>query len=167
MTTQKEIEAHWTKEAHDTLTGKRVEAVRYLSAEECQALGWHEAPLVIEFEDGTWLFPSRDDEGNGAGTLFGQTPDRKELTFPVIRPVPRRPAPVFPPRAKYSGPLTSTHKNMLRRIRRGDPLYPGCGKTLGQLRDLGYVEDLQKVPKKGLPQGRHFLWSVRLTQKAA
>ena len=111
------------------------------------------------------LFPLSDDEGNRAGALFGQTSDKKDLTFPVIQLGLDRPGPVIPEREKYTGSVTSTHKNMLRRIRRGEPLYPSCGRTLGELEDLGYVEDLKQVPKSNLSQGRHFLWSVRLTQK--
>jgi hypothetical protein len=30
------------------------------------------------------LFPSKDDEGNDGGALFGQNKDREDLTFPVI-----------------------------------------------------------------------------------
>jgi hypothetical protein len=83
--TRKEIEAHWTKEADGALTGKRVKAVRYLSPEEAKGLGWHSRPLVMEFDDGTLLFPSRDDEGNDGGALFGQKPGGGDLTFPVLR----------------------------------------------------------------------------------
>ena len=62
------------------LIGKRILNVRYLSQEEREALGWHQSCVVLELEDDVLLFPSRDDEGNGAGALFGQTPD-EELTF--------------------------------------------------------------------------------------
>ena len=82
---RKDVEAHWTKEADTALTGKKVKAVRYLSKAEADQLGWHSRPLVIEFEDGTLLFPSRDDEGNDGGALLGQKPGGGDLTFPVLR----------------------------------------------------------------------------------
>jgi len=46
--------------------------------------GWDDfgsATSVIELEDGTLIYPSRDDEGNGPGTLFGK--DSKGKTFYV------------------------------------------------------------------------------------
>lgn len=79
-----EIEKHWTEVARKSLEGRTVKSVRYLSAKEAQTLGWHQRPLVVEFDDGTLLFPSRDDEGNGAGALFGQGPKDEELVFPVL-----------------------------------------------------------------------------------
>lgn len=76
--------ARWTEFAAEHLQGKTVFAVRYLTPDEAEALGWSSRPLMIEFDDGTLIFASRDDEGNGAGSLLGQTPDGTELTFPVL-----------------------------------------------------------------------------------
>ena len=81
---RQEIEQHWTKEAEKSLKGRKVKSLRYLSAKEAAGLGWHQRPLVIEFDDGTLVFASRDDEGNGAGALFGQGPNNEELVFPVL-----------------------------------------------------------------------------------
>lgn len=67
------------------LVGKRVVETRYLKDVEMRALGWEESVPVIIFDDGTMLFPSRDDEGNGGGALFGQGSKNEELLFPVIR----------------------------------------------------------------------------------
>jgi hypothetical protein len=75
----------WTDKASALLVGKTIKSVRYLTREEYLNLGWHSSPVVLELEDGTLLFPSSDDEGNGAGALFGQGADGSELTFPVIR----------------------------------------------------------------------------------
>lgn len=42
---------------------------------EARAEGWedhnYEAVTVIEFQDGALAYPSRDEEGNGPGALFG------------------------------------------------------------------------------------------------
>jgi len=56
------------------LVGKTVKEVRLLSEKES---GFDEPVTGIIFEDGSVIFPSRDDEGNGKGTLFG-TIDGKE-----------------------------------------------------------------------------------------
>jgi hypothetical protein len=57
------------------LVGRVVKAVRPMTEAELGAEGWEArrggAPAVIEFEDGTIVYPSRDDEGNGPGALFG------------------------------------------------------------------------------------------------
>ena len=82
-TPQKRLE-YWTRYAADNLVGRRVHLVRYLSEEEKEAMGWYHSALVIEFDDGSLIFPSADDEGNDAGALFGQTRNGEELTFPVL-----------------------------------------------------------------------------------
>jgi hypothetical protein len=75
----------WEREARSHLKGKTVKDVRYLTDEEKESLGWfHHVPVII-FDDGTLIFPSRDDEGNDGGALFGQAPDGNDFTLPVIR----------------------------------------------------------------------------------
>lgn len=81
---KKQIEETWTKEATTRLKGKTITLVRYLSEEEQEGLGWYSRPVVIQFDDGTLLFPSRDDEGNDGGALFGQSPNGEDFTLPVI-----------------------------------------------------------------------------------
>jgi hypothetical protein len=80
-----DTEQRWTKYGNDNLKGKVVESVRYLSKAEQEAMDWYNRPIVIQFTDGTIIFPSQDDEGNDGGALFGQSPKGKELTFPVLR----------------------------------------------------------------------------------
>jgi hypothetical protein len=69
------------------LVGRKITNIRYLTKEESNELDWHgERAIVFTLDDGTILFPSRDDEGNGAGALFicpepkGKCPE----TAPVI-----------------------------------------------------------------------------------
>jgi hypothetical protein len=52
------------------LVGQKITAIRYLSDEEKNAMGWYHKAPVIELEDGILLFPSADAEGNDAGVLF-------------------------------------------------------------------------------------------------
>jgi hypothetical protein len=72
----------WSKMANDLLAGKVVKEARYLTPKEAEDLGWENRPVAIFFTDGTYVFPSQDDEGNGAGALF--TSDEKVPTLPVL-----------------------------------------------------------------------------------
>lgn len=78
-------EKYWVDYAKKNLEGKKIVSVRYLTDEETKNMGWDEKALVIQFDDGSIIFPSADDEGNGAGALFGQDKDGKSITFPVLR----------------------------------------------------------------------------------
>ena len=49
--------------------GKKIVNVQYMSDEEREAYGWAHRPMVIFFDDGSYLFPMSDDEGNEAGAL--------------------------------------------------------------------------------------------------
>ena len=81
---KEEIEQYWEKYGSDNLKGKTVASVRYFSQEEMEMMGWYKRPIVIQFTDGTIIFPSMDDEGNDGGALFGQTKNGDDLTFPVL-----------------------------------------------------------------------------------
>jgi hypothetical protein len=73
---------YWNKKA-EALKGKKIAVARYMTKEEADHFGWNQVPLVIQFTDGSTLFASRDDEGNGAGALFGDD-NGKNMDFPVI-----------------------------------------------------------------------------------
>ena len=83
QTEDKKIETYWTGIAQAQLLGKKIVEVRYLSQEEADDLGWDERCVVIHLDDGNLILPSRDDEGNGAGSLF--TNNEKNPTLPVLR----------------------------------------------------------------------------------
>jgi hypothetical protein len=78
------IEKRWTSYGQQHLVGRTIKSVRYMTFEEVEALGWSQRALVMELDNGTLIFPSADDEGNGAGALFGSDTGGEELTFPVI-----------------------------------------------------------------------------------
>ena len=63
-----EVEKRWTKTAK-ILEGKTISEVRYLTEEERDDLGWFSRPIVIFLDDGSYIFPQSDDEGNDAGAL--------------------------------------------------------------------------------------------------
>ena len=85
MTTRK----NWNKIVKKFLVGKIIQNARYLSEEEMndcfgeEDYGGMRIPLVIEFTDGSWIFPMSDDEGNDGGALA--TSSEEQPTIPVIR----------------------------------------------------------------------------------
>ena len=62
--------SHWTKIAKDTLEGKTIVEVRYLTDTEMETMGWYKRPIIFILDDGTQCVPSMDDEGNNGGALF-------------------------------------------------------------------------------------------------
>ena len=72
----------WEKDCKEKLVGRKITNVRYLLDGEQEDLGWYSKSLVIFFDDGSYMFPSADDEGNDAGALFTSHADL--LTIPVI-----------------------------------------------------------------------------------
>jgi hypothetical protein len=76
----------WLKLAKKTVLGKKVISVRYMSKQESCDLGWNYRPIILEFDDGTYLFPSMDEEGNGAGCLLGGNYNNPEITLRITIP---------------------------------------------------------------------------------
>jgi hypothetical protein len=63
--------------AKDPVIGATIVTVRPMTKAEADVEGWsitgrHGAPFVVVLSTGAVLYPSRDDEGNGPGALFGQ-----------------------------------------------------------------------------------------------
>lgn len=79
----KERVKFWADYAEERLVGRKIKAVRWMSKEEAEDIGWHDRPIVIHLDDGSLLFPSSDDEGNNGGVLFGSDKGGKDWTFPV------------------------------------------------------------------------------------
>lgn len=72
----------WGDKAAELLVGKTIKRVRYLTEKEREGLGWSKRSLVLILDDGTYLWPSADDEGNNGGSFF--TTDSNLLTIPTI-----------------------------------------------------------------------------------
>lgn len=53
------------------MVGRKVVAVREMTEHEIKAEGWDRGTTAIEFDDGSVIYASRDEEGNGAGEMFG------------------------------------------------------------------------------------------------
>lgn len=79
----KDYDKIWTDIAKKQLLGRKIVDVRYMSQEEADDMGWSQRPVVMVLDDGNYLFPSRDDEGNDAGAIF--TNDKEHDVLPVLR----------------------------------------------------------------------------------
>ena len=73
----------WTKEASDLLLGKRIVKVEYMSKEEAEKTGWYNCPVLIGLEDGSWIVPQSDDEGNDGGVIAVSSKDDYKI-LPVL-----------------------------------------------------------------------------------
>jgi hypothetical protein len=77
-----DIAKTWTDKAKDFLVGKTIWSVRYMNDKEMEDFMWSKKPIIIEFTDGSYIIPQRDDEGNDGGALF--TSDDNLDIIPVI-----------------------------------------------------------------------------------
>ena len=69
----------WTKDIEKFLIGKKITHVRYMSKSEMEDTGWYKNSIMITFDDGSWINPMQDDEGNDGGALATSSE-----TLPVI-----------------------------------------------------------------------------------
>ena len=53
-----------------------------MSERESDEMYWDKRPVCMLLDNGVWIFPSQDDEGNDGGALF--TSDNKEPCLPVL-----------------------------------------------------------------------------------
>lgn len=72
----------WAKRIEKYLVGRTIVKVDYCSEELADEQGWHCQPIQILLDNGTWLTPTSDDEGNNGGAIHTNI---KELPIvPVI-----------------------------------------------------------------------------------
>ena len=85
------IKTHREKIETETLKqleNKKVVKVRYLTDQELKDFGWSKSPLVIMFDDGSYIFAQSDNEGNNAGCLSGYCNNSKtEIYCPTAYPI--------------------------------------------------------------------------------
>ena len=55
----------------DNLAGKKIVALRKMTKAELKREGWDEETMCLQLDDGSILYPSQDEEGNGPGALLG------------------------------------------------------------------------------------------------
>lgn len=83
--TLQEMKTRWAK-ACKPLVGRRIVQVRYMTPAEVEALGYYSAPMVLQLDDGTLMWPQQDDEGNNAGAM-GVQPGGQTKGVPEVVPV--------------------------------------------------------------------------------
>jgi len=84
MTNQKSSnEISWEKRIAKSLVGRKIVEIRYLTAEEAEMSGFDNQPICLFLDNGEWILPMRDDEGNDGGALA--TSYENLPTIPVIR----------------------------------------------------------------------------------
>ena len=49
--------------------GRKIVKVEWMTEGESENIGWDSKPLCMQLDNGTWIFPMRDDEGNDGGAL--------------------------------------------------------------------------------------------------
>ena len=64
------IEQEWAEKIKKLLVGKKIVDVCYMTDAEAREQGWDFKPIQIKLDNGTWLTPTQDDEGNDGGSLF-------------------------------------------------------------------------------------------------
>jgi len=79
---QQKLELMWIERINKLLVGKKIVKVEYMTEELAKEQGWYKRPIQILLNNGIWLTPSMDDEGNDGGSLF--TSDDDLPTIPVI-----------------------------------------------------------------------------------
>lgn len=70
VSTKNTITKKWEDRCSAVLVGKTIKSVRYQFTCEMKDLGWSKKSLVIFFTDGSFIFPSMDEEANNAGTFL-------------------------------------------------------------------------------------------------
>ena len=74
---------HWQTTSEFWLLGKKIVKCRYMSEKEMENSLWNNRPICLLLDDGTWIIPQRDDEGNDGGSLYVTKFDKAEV-LPVI-----------------------------------------------------------------------------------
>jgi hypothetical protein len=69
-TEKNNLELKWIKKISSLLVGKKIVKIQYMTEKVAEEQGWYRRPIQIKLEDGTWLTPSQDDEGNDGGSIY-------------------------------------------------------------------------------------------------
>ena len=77
----------WMKKAEECLLNRTIVKIEWMSSEETEETLWDNCPICLKLDDGSWIFPLRDDEGNNGGALsyFKCLPNvSPNRTFPLF-----------------------------------------------------------------------------------
>jgi len=83
---QNSLGQKWKNRLSPQILGQRIVRVRYMTKTEAEDFGWYKRPLMMMLDNGTWLIPQQDDEGNDGGALrlFNPNAELEEELAPVI-----------------------------------------------------------------------------------
>ncbi len=59
----------WDDKVKNLLLGKKIILVRYMTDAELTQTGFNKRGIIIQLDDGTIIWPVKDDEGNDAGAI--------------------------------------------------------------------------------------------------
>lgn len=65
------LRQEWTARLQP-LKGRTIVGVRYMDEKDMANCGWDRSAVILVLDDGTIMWPSADDEGNGPGALYIQ-----------------------------------------------------------------------------------------------
>ena len=83
---QKQVLKYWHNKANKLLLGRKIVEVEYMTPEETEHYYWHSAPVLFKLDNGVWVTPQSDDEGNDGGVLSLINNELKiEEVLPVMR----------------------------------------------------------------------------------
>ena len=78
----KPVEQYWTEKIAKHLVGRTIKKIEYISQDEMETNLWYKRPISILLDDGNWITPMQDDEGNDGGAMA--TTFEGLNTIPVI-----------------------------------------------------------------------------------
>ena len=78
----KPVEQYWTELITEKLVGRKITKVEYIGEAEMTENMWYKRPISILLDDGHWITPLMDDEGNDGGAMC--TTHKDLGTIPVI-----------------------------------------------------------------------------------
>ena len=78
----KSVEQYWTDKIAKHLVGRKITKVEYIPVEEMEENMWYKRPIAIRLDNGHWIVPMMDDEGNDGGAM--STTFKDLSTIPVI-----------------------------------------------------------------------------------
>ncbi len=83
---QNSLGQQWKNRLSPEILGQRIVKMHYMSKRDAEKLGWHKRPLMLMLENGTYIIPQQDDEGNDGGAMWLMNNNRelKETLAPVI-----------------------------------------------------------------------------------
>ena len=79
---QEQIEPYWTSRIEQNLVGRRIVKIEYMHKDTVEENMWSTRPICLLLDDGNWIYPMSDDEGNNGGAM-GTTFKHLE-TIPVL-----------------------------------------------------------------------------------